>query len=189
MADELPEDVVAEAERLTRLARDAVDPAEREAYEADRADLLAEHGFVARVRERDDTLVCHPDEWVENGTVRTERIEDTDRATEVSLSGPGDPDEWEAVEAHNAALVGAVRETADADAEAHAANARAFADFVGNHYAKRVERATAEEVREFLEEYYPRNAWPSEREQSLVGESLTLLFAAAEAEPPDPVQA
>jgi hypothetical protein len=187
MAEELPADVVAEAERLTRLARDAVDPAEREVYTDERATLLEEYGFVPRLRERDDTLVLHPEEWVEDGTVRTGRIEDTDRAAEVSLSGPGDPEEWEEVESHNAALVATVREAADENAAAHAANARAFADFMGNHYAKRIERATADEVREFLAEYYPRNAWPSERERSLVEESLERLFAAADVPFPDPV--
>jgi hypothetical protein len=173
MAD-LPADVVAEAERLTRLARSASDPAEAAAYERDRDERLADHGYVARVRETDDTLVCHPAEWVADGTVQFDRIDDTDRAVEVTLSGPGS-DPWDEVEAHNAALVEAVREAAADDAAVHAANARALADFAGNHYAKRVDALTREEVTEFRTEYYPRNAWPSDRQRALLEASLSLV--------------
>ena len=171
---DLPDDVVDEAERLTRLARRASDPAEAAAYERDRDEALAAHGFVARVREADDTLVCHPAEWVEDGTVRTDRIEDTGRAAEVTLSGPGS-DPWDEVEAHNAAVVERVREAAGEDTAAHAANARALADFAGNHYAKRVDALTRGEVTEFRTEYYPRNTWPSERQRALLEASLALV--------------
>jgi len=167
---ELPREVVDTAERLTRLARRAVDDAEAAAYERDREERLAEYGFTARVRESDDTLVCHPAEWLEGGTVR-------DRAVEVSLSGSGDPESWDAVEAHNAEVVEAVAERAGA---VHAANARAFADFMGNHYARRVETATAAELREFLTEYFPRNAWPSEEQRGAVERSLEHVFAVTE---------
>jgi hypothetical protein len=176
---ELPADVVREAERLTRLAHDAVDPAETAAYEDDRDGVLADHGFTARVREADETLVLHPEEWVEDGTVRTDRIEDTDRAVEVSLRGAGDDDTWEAVEERNAALVA---EVAAAHGEVHAANARAFADFMGNHYARRVGAASRRHVREFLDEYYPRNAFPSAAERAAVEESLAHLFDVADAD-------
>jgi len=184
MTADLPGDVVDEAERLTRLARAASDPNERRAYERERATLIAEYGFVARVRETDDTLVLYPDEWVVDGTVRTDRIEDTDGAVERSLSGPGAPDEWERVERDNAALVERVRERAHEDADTHAANARALADFAGNHYAKRVERLTEAEVAEFLDDYFPRNAWPDERQRALVEESVALAFEVADVDPP-----
>lgn len=180
----LSDGVVEEVERLTRLARRAADPAERAAYEERRERLLAARGFEARVREADDTLVCYPANWLDDaGVVRTDRIETTDRAVEIPLSGPGDPEEWEAVEADNAALVSAVAEAADEAGAAHAANARAFADFMGNHYAKRIPRATPAEVEEFLAEYYPRNAWPSDRERALVEDSLRLLFETADVDP------
>ncbi|MFB6302279.1 MAG: rnhA operon protein [Haloferacaceae archaeon] len=180
----LPDSVLDEVERLTRLARRAADPGERTAYEEHRADLLAEHGFEARVREADDTLVCYPADWLDDGgVVRMDRLESTDRAVERTLSGPDDPAEWEEVEADNAALVSAVAEEADAAAEVHAANARAFADFMSNHYAKRIERATPGEVEEFLTDYFPRNAWPSDRQRDLVEESLRLLFGVADVEP------
>jgi hypothetical protein len=179
---ELPREVVTEAERLTRLARRAVDDAEAAAYERDRDERLAEYGFVARVREDDDTLVCHPAEWLDGDTARIERIEDTGRAVEVPLSGSGDPEAWDEVEAHNAAIV---EQVADRDGEVHAANARAFADFMGNHYARRMETATAEELREFLTEYYPRNAWPSDEQREAVEQSLERIFAVTETQIPD----
>ncbi|EMA53640.1 MULTISPECIES: DUF7108 family protein [Halococcus] len=175
---ELPAAVVDEAERLTRLARAATDDAEREAYREERASVLADHGFTARVRE-DDTnavLVCYPDEWIDDGTVRTDRIDDTDRAAERRLSGPGDPDDWLHVAAHNDRVVARV---AERHGDVHAANARAFADFMSNHYARRIETATETERREFREEYFVRNAWPSAEQRSVVEQSLTLTLDAA----------
>jgi hypothetical protein len=178
---ELPDDVVSEAERLTRLARQATDDEEAILYEDRREEMLADHDFRSRIRETDDTLVLHPEEWLDDGTVQFDRIDDTDRAVEVSLSGPGDPEAWDEVERHNAELVAAV----EADhGPAHAANARVFADFAGNHYAKRIDEMTAEAVEEFLTEYYPRNAWPSEEQKAVVEESLRLLFETADAEVP-----
>jgi hypothetical protein len=199
---ELPADVVDEAERLTRLARGAVDrdrrsaldPAadpeasgEREAYLDRRGDLLAEFGFTARVREDggDETLVLHPAEWIVDGTVRTDRIEDTGRAVEIRLSGAGDEDDYDAVETHNAALVERIEEERG---PVHAANARAFADYMANHYVRRIEEASGEEVEEFLSEYYPRNSWPSEEQRSAVETSLVHLFEAAGAGVPAPLR-
>lgn len=192
---DIPVDAVAEVERLTRLARAAADrgdveaptgevaegPDEATLYLRRRDELLAAHGYTNRLRESDDTLVLYPEEWVEDGTVQIDRIDDTERAVECSLSGPGDEDAWADVEAHNAALVADVAETAG---EEHAANARAFADFMGNHYSKELERATPGEIREFLTDYYPRNAWPSEEQAALVEASLKELFGAAGVEPP-----
>ncbi|WP_299331981.1 DUF7108 family protein [Haloplanus sp.] len=179
---ELPREVREEVERLTRLARRAADDAEAAAYERDRDRRLADHGFTARVRTDDDTLVLHPSEWLDGDTARVDNIEDTGRAVEISLSGSGDPEEWAAVEAHNAAIVDEVR---DRVGEVHAANARAFADFMGNHYARRVETATAAELREFLTEYYPRNAWPSDDQRAVVERSLEYVFEATETELPE----
>ncbi|KTG09730.1 rnhA operon protein [Haloprofundus marisrubri] len=174
---ELPEDVQTTAERLTRLARDAVDSNEAEAYRERRESSLSEHGYTARYREADDTLILYPVEWIDDdGTVVLDRIDDTDRAVELSLSGTGEEDEWAAIEEHNSQLVATVEETAGED---HAANARAFADFMGNHYVRRVETAGTRELREFLTEYYPRNSWPTAAQKTKVRESLELLFEAA----------
>jgi hypothetical protein len=172
---ELSERTIDEAERLTRLARDAVDDSEADAYREERAELLAHHDFTARVREDDagDTLVLHPEEWVQDGTIRTDRIEDTDRAVELSLSGPGDPDEWDAVAEHNREVAARVRE---AHGDVHGDNADAFAAFMSNHYARPVESATSDEIEEFLSEYFPRNAWPSEEQRAVVDDSIEFVL-------------
>ncbi|MFC6724647.1 rnhA operon protein, partial [Halobium palmae] len=148
-------------------------------------ELLDEFGFTARIREGDDALVLHPAEWVEDGTVRVERIDDTDRAVEVPLSDAGDEDDYDAVAQHNADLVRAVEAE---HGPVHAANARAFADYMSNHYVRRMEEATEDELREFLAEYYPRNAWPSAEQKSAVESSLAHLFDAAGTEVPGPVR-
>ncbi|SEK39430.1 DUF7108 family protein [Haloferax larsenii] len=182
-SDDIPEDVQQEAERLTRLARDAVDPDERETYQSARDELVEPYGFTARVREEDDVLVLHPESWVDDeGLVHPDQIDDVDRGIERPLRGTGEDHEWSAVESHNAELVESV---AEEHSPVHAANARAFADFLGNHYVRRIETAGAPEVREFVEEYYPRNAWPTDEQRSLLPESLQLLFDAAGAEVPE----
>ncbi|MBP1985808.1 DUF7108 family protein [Halolamina salifodinae] len=185
---DIPAEAVDEAERLTRLARaaerradeDNDAEAEAELYRERRADLAAKHDYEDRIRDEDDTLVLYPEEWLADGTVQFDRIEETERAVEVSLSGPGDPEQWQEVADHNDALVDAVAESAPT----HEENARAFAAFASNHYAKPAEDLTSEEVREFFEEYYPRNVWPDEADASLVEESVRKLFDAADSEPP-----
>ncbi|HKL30721.1 MAG TPA: rnhA operon protein [Natrialbaceae archaeon] len=181
---DLPDEAIATAERLTRLARRAVDENERDAYLERRAAMLGDHGYVARVREDDlgETLVLYPGDWVDaEGTVRTDRIEDVDRAVEVSLSGPGDPDEWDATDAHNRQIAAVVRED---HGDVHGDNAEAFADFMSNHYAKRVEATTPEEIEEFLAEYFPRNAWPSDDQRSVIETSLEYVFEKTDVETP-----
>ena len=168
----LPDGVVDEAERLTRLAREAIDEDEAAAYREARAALLADHDYTARIREEDDTLVVHPAEWMEDGTVYPERIDDLDRGIERSLSGAGDPDDWEAVREHNEAIV----ETVETEYNStHAANAEALAEFMNNHYAKPIEQATEAELTEFLEEYYPRNVWPTDDQKAVVEESVAVV--------------
>lgn len=180
---ELPEPVADEAERLTRLARAAVDDAERNAYLTERDELLAEHDYTARVREDDDgeALVCHPAEWVEDGTVRPEQIDDVDRGVERQLSGTGDPEDWETVAEHNDQLVGRVAAEHD---DAHLANARALADFASNHYAKPIDDLTRDELREFVDDYFVRNAWPTERQRSFVEASVRIVFEKTDARCP-----
>ncbi|WP_226007150.1 DUF7108 family protein [Natrinema salinisoli] len=175
---ELPRDVVDEIERLTRLERSAVDDNEIEAYETRRDELLDEHDFTSRIRDDDgdDVLVCHPDEWHEEGVIRTERIENIDRAVEIPLEGTEDPDDWEAVDEHNRALVADVRE---AHGDVHGDNAAVLADFAGNHYAKPMESLTGEELAEFRTDYVVRNAWPSEKQQEVIAESIRLVFETA----------
>jgi hypothetical protein len=175
--NELPEAVIERAVTLTRRARSAVDDNERAAYLADRDDLLAESGFRARVRDEDRAvLVLYPEEWVEDGTVCPERIENIDRGVERPLEGVGETDDWETIDAHNRDLADAV---ADEHGPDHGANAHALADFMGNHYSKPIESATREELELFLEEYFLRNAWPTDDQKAVVRESVRLVFEQA----------
>ena len=175
----LPESVVEEAERLTRLAREAVDESEAATYRTERDGLLEDHDYEARVREDDagETLVCYPAEWLQDGVIQVDEVEDLSRGVEVSLSGPGESDEWDAVDAHNRDVAETV---AERHGEPHASTVSALADFASNHYAKALEDLTTGEQAEFREEYLPRNGWPSEEQLAQVEESLELAVAVAE---------
>jgi len=175
----LPESVVDRAETLTRRMRGAVDDNERAAYRREREELLADRGYEARVRdgETGETLVLYPTEWLEDGTVRTDRIEDTGRAIERSISGPGADADWENVAAHNREIAERVRER---HGEVHGETAAAFAAFMNNHYGKPLERATPAEREEFRTEYFPRNAWPTDEQRARLEESVRLALEAAE---------
>ena len=176
----LPADVIARAVTLTRRLRQAVDDDERAAFGAERDRLLADHGYVARVREdaAGETLVLYPDEWVDDGVVRVDRVEDTDRAVERPLSGVGN-DDWDDVAAHNRRIADRV---ADVHGDPHGATAHAYADFMSNHYAKRIQAASPAERREFREEYLPRNGWPTEAQREAVEESLRRIEETAATE-------
>jgi hypothetical protein len=177
-SEELPEPIIERSEQLTRRARAAVDPNERAAYIDERDELLAEHGFTARVRnDQRAVLVLYPDEWVEDGTVYPERIEDIDRGIERPLEGVAESNEWAEIDAHNRDIVAAVE---DDHGPVHGANAEALADFMSNHYKKPIERATGDELRLFVEEYFPRNAWPTDDQRAVVEESIRLVFASAD---------
>jgi len=174
---ELPTDVADESERLTRLARQAIDD-EAAAYRRERDELLAKYGYTARIRDEDDTLVCHPAEWVDDeGTVHPQQIDDVDRGVERSLSGPGDGDDWDAIETHNREIAAAV---ADEHGDPHEETAHALADFAGNHYAKPIDDLTEDELAEFREEYLPRNGWPSD--EQLQALSLSIEYALEKAD-------
>jgi hypothetical protein len=173
---DLSDDIINEAERLTRHARDALSEDEADGARRQRDDLLADHGFIARERAEDATLVLYPDDWIVNGDVQIERIEDTDRAIERPLETPGDESNWEEIEMHNREIVDRVTEQYG---EVHGKNAAAFADFMGNHYAKPIEEATRAMREEFLTEYYPRNAWPSKKQRAIVEQSIEITLETA----------
>jgi hypothetical protein len=181
MSEELPEGVIEEAERLTRLARDC-EGEEAATYRERRADLLAEHGYRARVRDDDEMLVLYPAEWRTEDTVDPSAIEDTSRAVEVSLAASG---AFADVAEHNRSIA---RQVAAEHGGAHGENATAFAEYMSNHHARRVETARDQEVTEFLEEYFPRNAWPSDDQRNVIEQSLRLVFRTAGAEPPSAIR-
>jgi len=175
----LPEAAIDRAERLTRQLRNAVDDDERAAYRRERAALLDDHDYDARVRAGDtgETLVLYPAEWTDEGTIRTDRIDDTGRAVERPLSGPGSGADWADIDEHNRAIAARVRER---HGEVHGETATAFAEFMSNHYAKPIERATPDEREEFRAEYFPRNAWPTDEQRERLAESIRLTVEAAE---------
>jgi len=173
---DVPAEIVDEAERLTRLARQTEDEAAAAFYRERRDELVEGHDYVPRLREEDDTLVLYPDEWVDDGTVQLNRIETTDRAVEVSLSGPGDADRYREVAAYNDAVADAV---ADAHGEPHAGTARSFAAFMSNHYVRAVDDAAPDVRAEFREEYFPRNGWPSDEQLAALDESLDVIESVA----------
>jgi hypothetical protein len=170
----LPTEVIDEAERLTRLERAAVDDSEATACRDKRRLLLSEHDYTARLRTDDggEVLILHPDSWVRDTMVVPELVEDISRAIEVQLDGVGTPGEWDEVEAHNRAVVTRLREKHGA---IHGDNGAAFADFMGNHYARPVEQATDAMIQEFLTEYFVRNAWPTDQQRAAVGRSVDLI--------------
>ena len=180
---DVPVEAVDETERLTRLARAAESsestPEIEEAadqYRERRDALAAQYGYTARVRDEDDALVLYPDEWMEDGTVRLDRVEDTDRAVEVSLSGPGDADRYREVAAYNEAVAEAV---AEREADVHARTAETFAAFMSNHYVRQVDDATPDMRAEFREEYLVRNGWPTDEQLAVVDESLSVIESVA----------
>ncbi|KDS91797.1 hypothetical protein FK85_18460 [Halorubrum saccharovorum] len=173
---DVPVETVDEAERLTRLARQTEDEAAAAFYRERRDELVKGHDYVPRLREDDDTLVLYPDEWMDDGTVQLDRIETTDRAVEVSLSGPGDADRYREIAAYNDAVADAV---ADTHGEPHADTARSFAAFMSNHYVRAVDDATPDVREEFREEYFPRNGWPTDEQLAVVDESLDVIEAVA----------
>ncbi|PAU85259.1 hypothetical protein CK500_00915 [Halorubrum salipaludis] len=173
---DVPAAVVDEAERLTRLARQTEDEAAAAFYRDRRDELVESHDYVPRLRDEDDTLVLYPGEWMDDGTVQLDRIETTDRAVEVSLSGPGDADRYREVAAYNDAVADAV---AEAHGEPHADTARSFAAFMSNHYVRAVDDATPDMRAEFREEYFPRNGWPSDEQLAALDESLAVIESVA----------
>ncbi|MGM0447554.1 MAG: DUF7108 domain-containing protein [Methanobacteriota archaeon] len=186
---DVPVEAVDEAERLTRLAREAesAEPTPEievaaDQYRERRDALAAEYGYTARVRDEDDALVLYPDEWMADGTVQLDKVEDTDRAVEVSLSGPGDADRYRAVAAYNEAVAETV---AKRKAEVHAQTAETFAAFMSNHYVRPVDDATPAMRAEFREEYLVRNGWPTDEQLDVVDESLSVVESLA-AEVDDP---
>ena len=200
--DAIPESALDEAVRLTKLARlvggsDDLDDApprgmvesaqptgsggsDPETIRRQRDELLAQFGYIARVREEDEgeVLVCYPDAWMDDqGVVHPDSIDDTSDAIEVQLSGRGEQGDFDTAAAANREIVETVR---DEWGEVHAANAAAFADFMSNHYARHIESATATEVEEFISEYYPRNVWPTEAQSAALERSLRYVFEVVE---------
>jgi hypothetical protein len=174
----LPDAVIDRAETLTRRARRSEDDREASAYRDERDELLSGHDYTARVRDEDAVLVLYPSGWMADGTVQLDRVDDVDRGIEIPLDGPGADAEWDDIDRHNREIA----ETVAAEhGDVHGANAAAFAEYMSNHHAKLVESTTEAERTEFLQEYYPRNVWPTDEQRAVVSESVRLVVESARA--------
>lgn len=178
----LPTEVIEEAVRLSRLAHRAASDATDRTEEADqyrrhRDELLADYGYTARIRtdDEDPIVVMYPDEWLSEGTIDTDAIDDTDAAVERSLTGGGEQDYDTAVTQNQAV----VEQVADEHGDPHTANAAAFAAFMNNHRARPIATATAADIDEFLTDYYPRNSWPTDAQRHTIVRSLRYALVAA----------
>lgn len=159
-------------EEVIRLTREALAGDEEARMERD--EFVQRHGYRARYREDDRVLVLYPDDWVEDGEVVLDEVEDVDRALEVDLEREM---EWRDAHRENEEVLREFEERFD-DWQAY--NARAFTEFLENHYSTSIHGATERLVEEFLGEYYPRNVWPPEEAEGCVEESVELLLETAE---------
>lgn len=165
------------ARAMTRAARRATHANPRVIRERREA-LLDRNDYTARVREEKSgpVLVCYPDAWVENGEFQPDRLKSTENAVEAPLYSGPDGDGWAAIKAHNEEIAETV---AEQFGEPHGANAAAFGTYMANHHAARIEAATATDVKAFLGEYFPRNAWPSATQADAIETSLEAVFEVA----------
>lgn len=177
MADTLPEAVRDRVLAIARQERSAPE-SRRQVLEHRRGALLADHGYASRIRRDEDgaVLVCYPDDWLEAGTVDTDRIEDLDRAIELPLDRGDQDADWAEIAAANEAIADRVNAE---HGQVHGANAARFVAFMNDHRGRKVETATEADIEEFLTEYYPRNAWPNDRERAAVESSIEKLLALA----------
>lgn len=173
MSEELPPRIEREAMNIGRRV------AEGQASMEDLHELLDLHGFRPRIRDDDDegpVLVCYPQDWEGEDGVDHDRIDDTDRAIERPLYGSGDRD-WSEIAQDNQRVVDRVREE---HGDVHAFNAQAFATFMNNHRARTIAHARQDDVNEFLNEYYPRNVWPSTQAANAVSSSVAIARRTAD---------
>ncbi|MFB6198554.1 MAG: rnhA operon protein, partial [Halobacteriaceae archaeon] len=175
--DDIPPEDVDKIVRLTKLSLRATDPDEAEAYREHRDSIAEDHEYLVRLRDG-DTVICHPEEWLDDeGKIKMNAIDDTDRAIEREFDTGRADESWERIDSHNKDIARRVFEEYGAT---HGENAKAFADYMSNHVAKRVEDASSTEIDVFLRDYYPRNAWPSDEQRTLVVKSIRHMLEIAE---------
>ncbi len=171
MPAELDTDVIQRVVALTKRARDAEDASRAEAARQQRASLLTETPYEARVREDDggEWLVLYPSAWLTDGTVNLDAIDDLAAAIERPLGPRSNEAAYEAVSAANLRVAAAVRRR---HGPVHGETAEALATYLSNHHLTRIENATARQLSEFLEEYLRRNAWPTDEQRRLARRTI-----------------
>lgn len=161
-------------EQLRGLAINEIEATESDRQQAlrnERNALLEAYDLSGWIRSDDDgaVLVCHPQEWIVDGTVDHEAIESLDDAIEIPLDET--TADWKQIAATNRSVVEQVHRE---HGTVHGENAAAFATFMNNHRSKLIEHARAADIEEFLTEYYPRNVWPREAAAQVVKDSVKL---------------
>jgi hypothetical protein len=168
-SDILPSSVQEKVVSLTRRSR-----RESNDNHLNRRDqILDKYDLEARVRDEDDTLVIYPTEWIDsNGNIDFSEVDDKNNAIEISLSGPNKDADWEEVYQYNMRIVSRVR---DEFGDVHAKNIEEFGEFLANHYLKKITEATEEEKKDFMNEFFVRNVWSTDKQESVLDDSLEIV--------------
>lgn len=162
-------------QEVVAVARAAVG-ARRDAGELDRMeDIAGDHGYRARLRD-DDVLVLHPDDWLDDEGVLHGDV-DPDDALEIHLGDSGGAEE--ARMRNDDLLEGFEADVEDEDVRF---NVERFAEYCENHHGVAVDEVTSQQVEEFVDEYYPRNVWPSGSAEEKLESSLRALGRYVDAE-------
>jgi len=159
MSEQLPR------EQLRRLGQAHLDG-------EDMADAIDEivrcAGYRWRIREADSTLVCVPGTWFNDGVVMPERV-DTAEAIEIECAPSATG--YDAVATANAEVAAAV---SAAYGPTHGENAAIIARFMSAHMRRPIASMT-EADRAAFDEFYRRNAWPSDDAKEVITQSVKLM--------------
>lgn len=130
-------------------------------------EIVRSVGYQWRIREADSTLVCVPETWFNDGVVIPERV-DTAEAIEIECapSAAG----YDAVATANAEVAAAV---SAAYGPIHGENATIIARFMSAHMRRPIASMTEADGAAF-EEFYRRNAWPSNDAEEVITQSVKL---------------
>ena len=164
-------------DRIVELSRQIISEVDQTAIKSleERRDRLLEH-LPYRVYIRSDTdepvLVLYPESWIHDGIVDPDRIDSIDEAIERPLSSTVTEDDWADIHRHNMSIA---KEVADRFGPVHGANIQALASFLSNHYLTRIEDINSAQLREFRDEYFVRNAWPTVEQKVVLDRSIKIV--------------
>lgn len=159
---------------LTRSLESIPEGPDRERLLDRRRRLLDSLSMCCHVRRGPigDVVVLFPASWVVGGTVELDRIDDIDEAIERPLDDQTTEDDWAAIHEHNLAIAEAVERRCG---PVHGETVRALATYLSNHHLCRIEDATPTQLETFKEDYFERNAWPTEEQGVLLDRSIEML--------------
>jgi len=160
----LPDSAVETVATLTRRARRG-----DEGAIAERDALLDRHGYAASIEN--DALRLYPADWGVDSSIDTDQFS-TDAVVRIQLGR----DDLDAIAPSNRPAADRV---ADQYGDPHGATADAFATYMNNHHAARIDAATKRQVERFRDEYFVRNVWPTAEQRSCIDDSLDHVFDVA----------